>query len=144
MTLSVISAREASIFGCLIDTTVEPVAPLPAVRDTDAVAFFDRWLARSPMPQRVGLRVLLYAAEVGPVLSGFRHRLRRLTPPERLRYLRRLERAPLPPVRQIVKLIVGMATLAYYGDDQVMRLLGYDAAANVARGRALRDREGRP
>jgi hypothetical protein len=34
--------------------------------------------------------------------------------------------------------------LAYYGDDDVMRQIGYDADANVARGRELRRREGRP
>ncbi len=144
MAAPVISTREAAIFECLIETVVEPAAPLPPAADTDAVAFLDRWLARSPAPQRFGLRALLHAADVGPLLSGFRHRLRRLAPADRLRYLHRVERVPLAPLRQIVKLAAGMATLAYYGDDHVMRLLGYDADANVARGRALRAGEGRP
>ncbi len=144
MRLTVISKREASIFACLIDTIVAPAAPLPPVRETDAVAFLDRWLARSPRPQRVGLRILIHVTELGPLLSGFSHRMRRLSRPQRLRYVRRLERAPLTPVRQISKLVAGMATLAYYGDDTVMRMLGYDPEANLARGRGVREREGRP
>ena len=38
----------------------------------------------------------------------------------------------------------GFGQLAYYGDDRVMLRLGYDAEANVARGRELRARDGRP
>lgn len=142
--LTVITKREASIFACLTDVIVDPTAPLPAVVDTDAVLFLDRWLERSPAPQRIGLRALLLLTEVGPLLTGFRHRLRRLPPEERLRYVRRLQHAPLPLVRQVSKLVNGMATLSYYGDDAVMRLVGYDPDVNLARGRALREREARP
>jgi hypothetical protein len=144
MRLNTISNREASIFACLIDTVVEPVPPLPPVAQTDAVAFFDRWMERSPAQLRLAFRALVHFAEVAPLLVGFRHRLRRLPAPERLRYIQRLERAPLPPIRQVAMLVNGMATLAYYGDDEVMRMLGYDADASVARGRELRAREGRP
>ena len=38
----------------------------------------------------------------------------------------------------------GFGQLAYYGDDQVMLLIGYDAEANVERGRSVRARDGRP
>jgi hypothetical protein len=47
-------------------------------------------------------------------------------------------------VRQLTKVMKGAAFLSYYGDDAVMRQVGYDAHANVERGRALRLREGRP
>jgi hypothetical protein len=142
--LGTISAREASILACLADTVVDPIAPLPPVQETDAVAFVDRWLGRSPSLQRFGLRALLHLVELGPLLSGFRRRLGRLPRAQRLHYLQRLEHAPLCTVRQLVHLVCGMCTLAYYGDDRVMALLGYDADANVARGRGLREREGRP
>ena len=49
-----------------------------------------------------------------------------------------------PARMQIVKLVKGLAFLCYYGDDGMMKRLGYDADANVARGRELRAREGRP
>ena len=47
-------------------------------------------------------------------------------------------------LRQLAKLVKGMAFLCYYGDDGIMRRVGYDADANLRRGRELRAREGRP
>jgi hypothetical protein len=44
----------------------------------------------------------------------------------------------------VYKLIKGAAQLSYWGDDALMRSVGYDADANVRRGRELRAREGRP
>jgi hypothetical protein len=144
MNLNMLTPREASIFACLTDTVVQPAAPLPPVTETDAVASFDDWMSRSPGPQRAGLRALLYVVEVGPLLAGFRARLRRLGPEERLRYVGRIEHAPVAGIRQIAKLVKGMAFVSYYGDDRIMRSLGYDPDANLARGRELRERDGRP
>jgi hypothetical protein len=142
--LAVLSPREASIFACLADTVVAPEPLLPPVRDTDAVAFFDRWMGRAPRVNRVALRALLYALETGPRLLGFGTRMRRLTSEQRAEYLRALERNRLPQLRQLAKLMQGFGQLAYYGDDHVMLRIGYDAEANVARGRAVRERDGRP
>jgi hypothetical protein len=141
--LRTLSPREASIFACLCDTVVRPRPPLPEVRDTDAVAAFDRWLAAAPQPNRIGLRVLLHLAELGALACGFGSRLRRLDPDSRLSYVRRVERTGQPQLRQLAKLVNGMAFVCYYGDDAVMRTVGYDADANVRRGRELRAREGR-
>jgi hypothetical protein len=77
MTLHALTPREASIFACVCDTIVAPEPALPAVRDTDAVAAFDRLLAAAPRINRVALRVLLYVAELGPGALG-RRRLRLL------------------------------------------------------------------
>ena len=142
--LAVLSPREASIFACLADTVVAPEPVLPPVRDTDAVAFFDRMMGRAPRVNRVALRTLLYALETGPRLLGFGARMRTLTPERRADYLRAVEQNRLPQLRQLGKLMQGLGQLAYYGDDQVMLRIGYDAEANVARGRALRERDGRP
>jgi len=68
---------------------------------------------------------------------------RRLRAP-RPRVLEALERTGEPRVRELVRLFKGVACLSYYGDDAVMLQLGYDADANVRRGRELRAREGRP
>jgi hypothetical protein len=143
-TLTALHPREASIFACLTETVVQPAAPLPPVSGTDAVVSFDRWMARCPRPNRVGIRVLLYAVEAGPLLAGFGRRLRRLAPAERTRYVQRVEHSRLPQIRQIAKLVKGMSFVSYYGDDAIMRALGYDPEANLARGRALRAAEGRP
>jgi hypothetical protein len=137
----ILSAREADIFACIADTVVAPVAPMPAVSDTGAVAFFDRLLAASPARNRAGLRGALHVLEMGPRLTRHRARLRRLEAPERLAYLRGLER--IAPMRPLIQAVTALAQLAYYGEDDVMRGLGYDADANLARARALRAAEGR-
>lgn len=144
MILQVLSPREASIFACVCDTVVAPEPALPPVRETDAVAFFDRWLALSPRLNRSGLRGLLYAAELAPRALGYRRRLRGLAEADRARVLGSLERAGQPRLLELVRLLKGVSCLSYYGDDAVMGRLGYDADANVRRGRALRAREGRP
>jgi hypothetical protein len=142
--LVALSPREASIFACLADAVVAPEPILPPVRETDAVAFFDRWMARSPRLNRAGLRALLYTLETAPRFLGFGARMRQLSPPRRAEFLRAIERNRIAQLRQVAKMMQGLGQLAYYGDDRVMLILGYDADANVARGRALRARDGRP
>jgi hypothetical protein len=144
VTLHVLTPREASIFACVCDTVVAPEPVLPPVRETDAVGFLDRWLAAAPALNRIGLRSLLYAAELAPRLMGRRGRLRALPEAERAAALEAADRARRPEVRAVVKLVKSVAFLAYYGDDDVMGRLGYDPDAVVARGRELRAREGRP
>jgi hypothetical protein len=144
MTLQTISPREASMFACLTDTAVAPEPVLPAVRDTDAALFFDDWMTLTPTLIASGLRSLLYALELAPLALGLGHRMRRLPVEQRAELLRRIERSPVVQVRQIAKLVKSIAFLAYYGDDRVMLRCGYDAEANLRRGRELRAREGRP
>jgi hypothetical protein len=55
-----------------------------------------------------------------------------------------LERTGKPGLRELVRLLSGIASLSYYGDDAVMLRIGYDAESNLRRGRELRVREGRP
>ncbi len=141
--LRALTPREASIFACVTDTIVAPAPVLPAVSRTDAVMSFDRWLSLSPRINRLGLRMLLYAVEIAPRLIGSPARLRRLTEHERGKALERAQRSGSVGAG-LTKLLEGLAFLSYYGDEDVMRVLGYDAASNVARARELRAREGRP
>jgi hypothetical protein len=143
MTLRVLTPREASIFACVCDTVVAPEPLLPAVRETDAVESFDRLLAASPRLNRAALRLLLYAAELAPRAARMK-RLRRLAADERAHAMARLEAARSPHASELVKLIKGLACLSYYGDDAVMRRLGFDPDERVRRGRELRAEEGRP
>jgi hypothetical protein len=101
-------------------------------------------MERAPRLNRIGFRALLYSLETGPRLLGFGARMRQLTPERRAEYMRAIEQNKLPQLRQLGKLLQGFGQLAYYGDDNVMLRIGYDAEANVARGRALRQRDGRP
>jgi hypothetical protein len=142
--LRVLTGREASIFACLTDTVVAPDPVLPPVRETDAVSFFDDWLSRIPALNRAGLRALLLAFEVAPLAAGFGARLRRLDRATRTEWLRGVEHARVTHLRLVTKLIVSAAQLSYYGDDAILRRLGYDPDANLERGRRLRAEEGRP
>lgn len=132
--------READIFACLTDSVVAPLPPLPPVADTDAVASFEDYLRRSPAGGRVALRVALLLVEIAPRAFGFGARLRALDRERRERFVARAGAGPLAP---LVAALRGIAQVSYYGDDGVMRLLGYDAGARVERGRALRAAEGR-
>jgi hypothetical protein len=142
--LRALSPREASIFACVCDVVVAPEPVLPAVRETDAVAFFDDWMARSPALNRYGMRALLYALELSPLATGEGSRLRRLDRDGRARWLESVERIPQPQLRLVAKLVKGAAQLSYYGDDRVLLRCGYDADANLRRGRELRIAQGRP
>lgn len=144
MRLHAIGPREASIFACVTDGFVAPASPFPQVRDTDAVASFDEWLARSPRVNRLALRVLLHVAELAPLALGEGSRLRRLDPERRRRWLARAEHAQVRVLRELVQAVKALILLCYYGDPAVMRTAGYDAEANVRRGRELRRVEGRP
>ena len=57
-----------------------------------------------------------------------------------------VEGAPVDSVsgKRVSGPLQGFGQLAYYGDDQVMLRIGYDAEANIARARAVRERDGRP
>jgi hypothetical protein len=138
---SALSPREASIFACLCDTVVAPEPALPPVRETDAAEGFDRMLAAAPAINRTALRGLLYATELAPLATGRRTRLRRLPPADRGAVLDELDRGPS---REVVRLLKGLACLSYYGDDGVMRRLGYDADERVEAARRVRAEEGRP
>ena len=142
--MNVISAREASIFACLTDTVVAPAPVLPPVAQTDAAHAFDRWLGNAPRMNKIALRAALFALELAPLASGHGRRLRRLRDDERAAFLHGLERHRAPLVRQLTKALKSIAFLCYYGDDRLLNRLGYDPDANVARGRELRMREGRP
>ena len=142
--MNVITGREASIFACLTDTVVAPQPALPPVAHTDAATAFDRWLERAPRLNATALRAALFAIELAPLALGHSHRLRRLPEKERADFLRGLERAKPPLIRQLVKALKSIAFLCYYGDDGILNRLGYDPDANVARGRALRVQDGRP
>ena len=135
-----VSPREANVFACLVDTVVAPGAGLPPLDCTDAVEFLDGYLAAAPRANRIGVRAALHALELAPRLLGYGDRLRRLPAERRLQFLDAAGRTAAGAALQGIEV---MAKLAYYGDDGVMRSLGYDPDAVVARGRELRVKEGR-
>jgi len=137
-------AREASIFICLVDGFLDHKPPLPSVHETDALETFDLWLARSPGVNRLGVRALLRLMDLAPLVLGGGRPLRRLQPGRRRLWLKRLERVPVRPLRELVRALKSLTLLCYYGDPAVMAGLGFDAQARVTVGRELRRAEGRP
>jgi choline dehydrogenase-like flavoprotein len=130
MSLAVLSRREASIFAGLADAVAMPMPPMAPVAGTDAVAGFDGWLARAPRLNRIALRTSLL---------GLGLRMRGMDRARRADALQRLGRSRVPLVPQLLDALRASAAAAYYGDDGVMRGLGYDAGERVRRGREVRD-----
>ena len=142
--MKALTPREASMFACFTDAVVAPEPLLPPVRETDAVASFDDWISRAPRLNRLGMRALLYMLELSPLVTGSRSRLRRLDRGGRARWVRAIGQARRPEPKLAFKLLKSAAQLSYWGNDRVMLEVGYDADANLRRGRELRAREGRP
>jgi hypothetical protein len=114
--------RERSVFTRVTDRVVAPVPPLPPVHDTDAAAAFERSLAAAPKLNELALRAAFLF--VGAAL-------RRRVP------LERLDRGSIAP---LLKAVRSLAHLHYYGDSGVMRVLGYDPDAVLARAAEVRGR----
>jgi hypothetical protein len=121
-----LTARERAIVAGLADAMAAPEPPLPPVAETDTVDAVDAWLTLAPALNRAGLRAGIRLVGAARFAEGDRA--------ARTRRLRRLERAGL---RELVRVLVGIITIAYYGDDRVMGVLGYDATANLDRARGL-------
>ena len=96
-------ARERANVVRVIELCVAPLPPLPPVRETDAVPALEHSLAAGPKLNALVLRLALVLVGLG------------------------LRRGPL------AKAVGSLAHLHYYGDARVMRLLGYDPDAVLAR-----------
>jgi hypothetical protein len=114
------------------------------VADSDAVPFIDSLAARSRALNRIGFRLILLLVDLAPLVMRRGRRFIRLSEHQQAAFVRALERSRLLLVRTVSKLLKTLSVMAYYGDAGVLRAAGYDAAANVARARELRAREGRP
>lgn len=140
-TLKTISGREASIFAALCEVFVDPAAPLPDVRDTDAAFALDANLAVAPPLNRIGLRVVIHMLELTPLALGYGARMRRLDRATRTAAIERL--AANAVLRPLIEGVRTVSHLCYYGDVGVMRALGYDPQVVVDRAAKLRVREAR-
>lgn len=144
MKLRTVSPREASMFACITDAMLRPEPDLPPVSETTAVYFFDSYLSCGPKLNAVGFRAVLWCCELAPFITGYGKRFRRLDAYERARFLQGWSESRVPQLRASFKLIKSIGGLSYYNDGGVLKRCGYDPDANVARGRALREKEGRP
>jgi hypothetical protein len=120
-------ARARDVFAALIDAVVVPGAPLPALTPDGAPAFLDRLLDRSPRLNAAGITGALLLLDALPLTRGARFRT--LDADARRALLDRIERFP------VTQALRGLAHLAYYGEDETARALGYDADAVLQRAR---------
>ena len=107
----------------LLDAAVPAGDGLPPARQTDAVEAFDAWLRAAPGPNRAAIRALLRVVARGDVAG-------------RIESGRGVRGGG-------AQFLARIAAHCYYGDEGVMRALGYDAREVAARGLALRRAEGR-
>jgi hypothetical protein len=136
--------REAAVFAALTDAYCGPVPPFPSVAESDAIEFVGELVGASPRINRLGFRVILRLVDLAPLMRGYRARFRTLGSPQRDEFLRGLDKSRWFLLRVTGRLLKTITLMSYYGDAGVLRLGGYDPDANVARGRGLRAREGRP
>jgi hypothetical protein len=136
--------REAAVFASLTEIYCRPGQALPPVAATDAVTFIDEFGARSRALNRIGFRVILWLVELAPLVRGYGATFTRLAADRQAQFVRALDRSRLQLLQVGFRLLKTLAVMSYYGDPGVLRAIGYDAEANVARGRALRRAEGRP
>ncbi|WP_259315371.1 hypothetical protein [Capillimicrobium parvum] len=129
-------ARARDVFAALIDAVVAPVPPLPPLRAGGASAFLERVIAASPRANAAALVVALLALDAVPLATGGA-RFRRLAPERRRAVLDRLARTPAAPAVQALQ---ALAQMAYYGEDDAARAVGYDADAVLARAAVARAR----
>jgi hypothetical protein len=119
-----VTRGERRVVERLLEAAVPAGGHLPAARDTDAVPAFEAWLRAAPAPNRFALRAMLRL--VGRERDLGRH----------------VERGS-GVIGGGAQLLARIAAHCYYGDEAVMRALGYDARDVAARGLALRRAEGR-
>jgi hypothetical protein len=139
-----LSRREARIFASLTEVFCAPAPPLPAVGETDAVAFVDYLVARAPRRNRIGFKLILRLFDVAPLLRGYGASFTRLSLSRRTAFVRDLDHSRWMLLRVGARLMKTIALMSYWGDAGVLRASGYDPDAIIARGRALRREEGRP
>jgi hypothetical protein len=128
-------ARARDVFAALIDAVVLPGPPLPPLRPGGAPTYLDRVLAASPRLNAAGLVAGLLFLDAAGLPAGAR--FRRFDAARRRAVLARLERAATRPLVQALR---ALAAMAYYGEDEAARALGYDADAVLDRARAARTR----
>lgn len=102
----------------------------------DVLSFVRRWVDGLPRDLRWGLRAFAWLIDWLPLLIILRPaRYTRLAAEARLRYLHGLERSRIYLWRSALKALRSFVLMGYYGQPQVSRALGYDAARTRERSR---------
>lgn len=122
----VLSGPEARLVEAVADAFFPPGGPIPlSGSEAGVLRYFDRYLRRAQITQRVLMRLLLVFTELSPVLFGPRRRpFTRLSQRDRLRFLDE-ERSSRLYLRRVSFIgLRALMTMAYLSNDEVAARMG--------------------
>jgi hypothetical protein len=110
-----------------IATMIGDAVPLEHKPAPEQVAIeIEGMMGRLPSLYRLGFATLIRAFEAGPFVFGFRRSFSRLTPEERLKYLRDFEEAENYVQRALILMVKSAVFLYYFSDPVMEAAIGYD------------------
>ena len=116
---------------------IPPGGDLPfAVADTDCLAFLEKYLSELPSGTALGLKALLVALDLMPVLFIYRpRRFASLSPEDQDRYLLDWQESRIYWRRMALVLLKALFGIGFYNDPKVLRHLGwYETCGAASRG----------
>jgi len=122
----VLTAREQALARAAAETFFPPDGPIPVSGiQAGCVRYLDRYLARSRLPQRRLLLLLLWFNEYAPLLFGpVRRRFSMMNATQRLAYLAEAEASSLYLRRVTMLAMRGLITFGYFDNEDVLRCIG--------------------
>jgi hypothetical protein len=122
----VLTAREQALARAAAEAFFPPDGPIPVSGvQAGCVRYLDRYLARSRLPQRRLLLLLLWFNEYAPLLFGPVHRrFSRMNVDQRLAYLADAEASSVYLRRVTVLAMRGLITFGYFDNDNVLQFVG--------------------
>lgn len=122
----VLSAKEQAIVAACADALFPPGGPIPVSGiEAGLIAYVDEYVARTPRPTRLLLRLLLRFVEHGPWIWGPRHvRFTRLGAEDRRAALDGMAQSPIYFRRVAFLSLRTMMTMGYLANAEVCRSIG--------------------
>ena len=114
-----LAAFVASMIG---DAVPVPDKPAPEKVATEIAGM----MGNLPGLFRLGFAALIRVMEAGPFVFGFRRSFSRLSPEERVKYLKEFEEAENYVQRALILMLKSLVFLFYFADPAVEAAIGYD------------------
>lgn len=125
-TSPLLTRPERALVAAVADAFFPPAGPIPlSGSDAGILRYFDSYLKRAQITQRVLMRLLLVFTELGPLLFGpSRRPFTRLSQDQRLRFLDEAGRSRLYLRRVSFIGLRALMTMAYLSNEQVAERMG--------------------
>ena len=116
-----------NFLAAFVSTMIGDAVPLEHKPAPEKVAIeIEGMMAKLPSLYRLGFAALIRGMEAGPFVFGFRRSFSRLTPEERLKYLREFEQAENYIQRALILMLKTAVFLYYFADPAIEAAIGYD------------------